>query len=85
MFVVFVILRLSILVFGDLGFHIWGFLLCGAASLFLSDECRFTSIMLFFAFLFSFFMVDYGEKRQLCSLLCSFSVIMLALMLLFYC
>ena len=39
-YALFVILRLSILVSGDLGFHIWGFLLCGEASLFLSDETR---------------------------------------------
>ena len=32
-----VILRLSILVSGDMGFQLWGFLLCGEASLFLSD------------------------------------------------
>ena len=33
-------LRLSILVFGDLGFHIWVFLLCGVSSLFLSSVPR---------------------------------------------
>ena len=36
----FVILRLSILVSGDLGFHIWGFQLCDETSLFLSDVAR---------------------------------------------
>ena len=36
----FLILRLSKLVSGDLGYHIWGFLLCGEASLFLSDVAR---------------------------------------------
>ena len=36
----FVILRVSMLVSGDLGFQIWGFSLCGEASLFLSDIAR---------------------------------------------
>ena len=36
----FVIVWLSILVSGDLGFHVWDFLLCGEASLFLTDVAR---------------------------------------------
>ena len=35
-----VILRLLTLVSGDLGFRILGFLLCGVASMFLSDAAR---------------------------------------------
>ena len=34
------LLQLSILVSRDLRFHIWGFLLCGLASLFLGDVAR---------------------------------------------